>query len=67
VNIGAGSVVGKFVIIKDCVKVLEGSVIPQGTVIPSFSIVGGRPARVIDEMPETGQEMMDLREVYRKI
>ncbi|KAH0545139.1 hypothetical protein FGG08_000751 [Glutinoglossum americanum] len=67
VHIGAGSVVGKFVIIKDCVKVLDGTVIPQGMVIPSFSIVAGRPARVVDEVPETGQEMMDLREVYRKI
>ncbi|KAI9866092.1 MAG: hypothetical protein M1813_001653 [Trichoglossum hirsutum] len=67
VHIGAGSVVGKFAIIKDCVKVLDGTVIPQGMVVPSFSVVAGRPARVIDEVPETGQEMMDLREMYRKI
>ncbi|KAI9767787.1 MAG: hypothetical protein M1840_005468 [Geoglossum simile] len=67
VHIGAGSVVGRFAIIKDCVKVLENTVVPAGMVVPSFSIVAGRPGRVIDEMPETGQEMMDLKEVYRKI
>jgi dynactin 5 len=47
--------------------VLENTVVPAGMVVPSFSIVAGRPGRVIDEMPETGQEMLDLKEVYRKI
>ncbi|CRJ94507.1 hypothetical protein BN1708_017041, partial [Verticillium longisporum] len=44
VYIGHGAVIGEFAIIKDYVRVLEGSVVPPNMVIPSFSIVGGQPA-----------------------
>ncbi|KAF5874811.1 putative f-box domain-containing protein [Botrytis fragariae] len=47
VNIGANVVVGKFVIVKDFVKILEGTVVPPNMVIPSFSVVGGCPGRVV--------------------
>ena len=46
---------------------LENTVVPAGMVVPSFSVVAGRPGRVVDEVPETGQEMMDLKEACRKI
>ena len=52
VHIGAGVVVGEFAIIKDYVKVLDGSVVPPNMVIPSFSIVGGRAS----ERAETHQK-----------
>lgn len=67
VNIGSNCVVGKFVIIKDFVKILDGTVVPPNMVIPSFSIVAGRPGRVVGEIAEGEIEGFDLREVYRGV
>ncbi|TVY85660.1 Dynactin subunit, partial [Lachnellula willkommii] len=62
VSIGANCTIGKFAIIKDYVKVLDGTVVPPNTVVPSFSIVAGRPGRVVGEIAEGEIEGMDLRE-----
>ena len=59
--------VGKFAIIKDYVRILDGSVVPPIMVIPSFSVVAGRPARVVGEIAEGEVDGMDLREVYRAV
>jgi len=67
VRIGEGCVVGKFAIIKDFVRVLDGAVVPANMVVPSFSVVAGRPARVVGEVAEGEVEGMDLREVYRSV
>ncbi|ROT35473.1 putative dynactin subunit 5 protein [Sodiomyces alkalinus F11] len=67
VHIGHGVVVGEFVIIKDYVRVLDGAVIPPNMVIPSFSIVGGQPARVVGEVPEGGHETFELRDLYKTV
>ncbi|KAI1653819.1 trimeric LpxA-like protein [Daldinia decipiens] len=67
VYIGQNVVVGEFSIIKDYVRVLEGTVIPPNMVIPSFSIVAGQPARVIGEVPEGGHEAFELRELYKTV
>ncbi|KAF3058421.1 Dynactin subunit 5 [Daldinia childiae] len=67
VYIGQNVVVGEFAIIKDYVRVLEGTVIPPNMVIPSFSIVAGQPARVIGEVPEGGHEAFELRELYKTV
>jgi len=67
VHIGQGCIIGKFAIIKDCVRILDGTVVPANMVIPSFSVVGGRPGRVIAEIPEGGQESLDCREIYKSV
>jgi len=67
VKIGSNVVVGKFAIIKDYVRILDGSVVPPNMVIPSFSVVAGRPARVVGEIAEGEVDGMDLREVYRGV
>jgi dynactin 5 len=67
VHIGANVVVGKFVLIKDFVKILEGTVVPPNMIIPSFSIVAGRPGRVVGEIPEGGHEAFDCRELYKSV
>jgi dynactin 5 len=76
VHIGPRCVLGPFTIIKDNVQILEGSVLPQGMVVPPGSIVAGQPARVIDEVPEgwgsggkTGEtvEGGELRDLVRSI
>lgn len=65
--IGPNCVIGKFTIIKDYVRILEGSVVPPNMVIPSFSVVAGRPARVVGEIAEGEIDGMDLREMYRSV
>ncbi len=67
INIGSNCVIGKFTIIKDYVKILDGTVVPPNMVIPSFSIVAGRPGRVVGEIAEGEIDGMDLREVYRSV
>lgn len=67
VHIGAKVVVGEFAIIKDYVRILDGSVVAPNTVIPSFSIVAGQPARVIGEVPEGGHEAFELRDLYKTV
>ena len=52
VSIGRDCVVGNMVIIKDYVRVLDGSHLVAGSVWPSFSVVAGRPARVVGEVGE---------------
>lgn len=78
VVIGAGTVVGKFAILKEGCKVLEGTVVPGGMVVPSGCVVGGRPAREVGvcgdgwgvgEWDKDGGsgEGADLRELWRGV
>ncbi|KAK1770753.1 dynactin subunit 5 [Phialemonium atrogriseum] len=67
VHIGQGVVVGEFAIIKDYARILDGTVVPPNMVIPSFSVVAGRPARVVGEVPEGGHEAFELKELYKSV
>jgi carbonic anhydrase/acetyltransferase-like protein (isoleucine patch superfamily) len=67
VHIGSNCVVGKFAVIHDCVRILDGTVVPSHANIPSFSIVGGNPGRVVAELPEGGEEGLECREVYKTV
>ncbi|KAI1635365.1 trimeric LpxA-like protein [Biscogniauxia mediterranea] len=67
VHIGRGVSVGEFAIIKDYVRVLDGAVVAPNTVVPSFSVVAGQPARVVGEVPEGGHEAFELRELYKSV
>ncbi|KAB5525677.1 trimeric LpxA-like protein [Coniochaeta sp. 2T2.1] len=67
VHIGKGVVIGEMAIIKDYSRILDDTVVPPHMVIPSFSIVAGRPARVIGEVPEGGHEAFELRELYKTV
>ena len=46
VLIGEGTVVGNGCIIKDCCRILPGSALPEGMVVPPFSLVSGVPAKI---------------------
>lgn len=52
VYIGSGVTVGNMCMIKENVKVLDGAVLPAGTIWASGVIVGGSPARVVGELAE---------------
>ncbi|KAL2152734.1 hypothetical protein VTH82DRAFT_5919 [Thermothelomyces myriococcoides] len=56
-----------YAIIKDYVRILDGTVVPPNMVIPSFSIVAGQPARLIGEVPEGGHEAFVLRDLYKTV
>ncbi|KEY72073.1 hypothetical protein S7711_00090 [Stachybotrys chartarum IBT 7711] len=67
VLIGKGCVINEFAIIKDYVKILDGTIIPASMVVPSFSIVAGQPGRVIEEIPEGGHDEFELRDLYKTV
>ncbi|VUC21849.1 unnamed protein product [Clonostachys rosea] len=68
VHIGRDCTIGEFAIIKDCVRILDGTIVPPHMVIPSFSIVAGQPARLIGELPEGGSlEDFELRDLYKSV
>lgn len=67
VHIGRDVVIGEFCIIKDYVRILDGTILAPQTVIPSFSIVAGQPGRVVGEVPEGGHEAFELRDLYKTV
>ncbi|EPS43305.1 hypothetical protein H072_2726 [Dactylellina haptotyla CBS 200.50] len=67
VHIGKNCVVGKFTIIKDCVRIEDGTIIAPNSVIPSFSSVEGHPGQAIGELPETAAEVLELKELYKSV
>jgi len=52
VYIGENCVLQPFSLIHQNVKILPGTVVPPNMVIPSGSIIAGRPARVVGELGE---------------
>lgn len=52
VHIGANVSIGSFVLVKEGSKILPGAIVPNNMVIPSGSIVGGRPARIVGMVGE---------------
>lgn len=64
--IGEGCTIGNMSIVKECVVVEDGTVVPERAVIPPFSRVAGNPGLVVEELPEViGEVIRDrLREAY---
>ncbi|KAF1986444.1 trimeric LpxA-like protein [Aulographum hederae CBS 113979] len=81
VHIGEGCVLQALCVVKENVKILPYTVVPPNMTIPSNSVVGGRPARIVGELGDgwgmtTGSaggdnegwvEGGDLRELVRAI
>ncbi|EPQ29998.1 uncharacterized protein PFL1_02671 [Pseudozyma flocculosa PF-1] len=61
VEVGANCVIGRFVMIKDCVRILDNSVVAPNTVIPPYSIYGGSPAKLVGELPEMFLESCEAK------
>ncbi|CBZ55283.1 putative dynactin p25 [Neospora caninum Liverpool] len=65
VQIGSDCVVGNRCILKDFCKILPGTVLAADTVVPSFTVFGGKPGRMVAELPE-GEAMLMKLEAIRK-
>jgi dynactin 5 len=52
VVIGARCVLQPFCIIRENVRILDDTVVPANMIVPPGVVVGGRPARVLDEVGE---------------
>ncbi|KAG9320130.1 hypothetical protein KVV02_007043 [Mortierella alpina] len=61
VTIGKNCVIGRFAIIKDCSRIEDNTVIPPNSVVPSFSVYKGSPGKLVDELPESIQEICEAR------
>lgn len=61
VDIGRNCILGKLSILKDCIRVLDDSVIPAGAVLASGTIWAGSPAQCIGEVPESFVEKHEER------
>lgn len=61
VEIGKNCVIGRFSIIKDCVKIADNTIIPPGTVIASMSSYAGSPGRWHADLPEGAPELMEAQ------
>ena len=80
VVVGRDAVIGNGCVIRDGVKILDGAIMVPGMVAPRGVIVGGRPARILGELPDgwglpgsgeegdaTWVEGGELRELVRSI
>ncbi|KAJ3237046.1 hypothetical protein HDU81_010049 [Chytriomyces hyalinus] len=59
VQIGKNCVIGRFAIIKDCAQILDNTVIAPNCIIPSFSVYGGNPGLLVEELPECWPQVME--------
>ncbi|KAF8945225.1 hypothetical protein BGZ52_009861, partial [Haplosporangium bisporale] len=61
VKIGKNCVIGRFAIIKDCCRIEDNTVIPPNSVVPSFSVYKGSPGKLVDELPESIQDIYEAQ------
>eukprot|EP01134_Creolimax_fragrantissima_P003013 CFRG3013T1 len=57
VHIGKSVVIGQRCIIKDCVRIEDGAVLPPDMIVAPFSIVSGSPAKITGRCLECEQEL----------
>ena len=58
VHIGKNCVIGKRCVIKDCCQIANNSVLPPDTVVATFTLYGGNPAKPIGDLPESTEYLM---------
>lgn len=51
--VGRGCAIDKRCVIKDCVRILDGTVLAPGTVVPPYTVYGGVPGRMVGRLPES--------------
>ncbi len=53
VHIGKNCIIGHRCYLKDNCKILDGSVLPADTIVPPFTVFGGKPAVYLGDLPES--------------
>ncbi|PWN29330.1 putative dynactin Arp1 p25 subunit RO12 [Jaminaea rosea] len=61
IDIGRDCIIGRFVTVKDCVRICDGSVVAPYTTIPSGQVWAGNPAKKVGSLPETWAELHEAR------
>ncbi|GAA5822678.1 hypothetical protein JCM5353_000632 [Sporobolomyces roseus] len=61
VEIGKNCIIGPLVILKDYCKVLDGSVVGNGTIIPSLTEWSGSPARPARQLADSTPEIVEAK------
>ena len=65
VHIGKNCIIGHRVVIKDNTKILDDSVLAADTIVPPFTVFGGKPALYLGELTESmAQINADLCKTY---
>ncbi len=58
-HIGKNCVIAKQCILKDCCRIPDNTILAPNTVVPPFTVYGNNSnERVIEELPESFQEVM---------
>lgn len=58
VHIGKNCVIGRHSVLKSCCAIADNTIVPPGTTVPCFSVVGGSPGLVVGELPECAEHVM---------
>jgi len=58
VYIGKNCVIGRRAVLRDCCMIADNSIVSPETVVPSFAIYEGNPARYSRELPGPTQDIM---------
>ncbi|KAJ3424977.1 dynactin subunit 5 [Anaeramoeba flamelloides] len=56
VEIGKNCIIERGCILKDCCKILDGTILPAETVVAPYQIYGGKPGKLIGSLPESRLE-----------
>lgn len=69
VYIGKNCHIGEFSVIKDCVLIEDGTVIPPYVSVSPFSRMSGKPSQFIEELPESTEQVLEMycRKLYAGI
>ncbi|EJD07275.1 dynactin, subunit p25 [Fomitiporia mediterranea MF3/22] len=59
VEIGKNCIISKFVIIKDCAKIADNTVLMPGCVVPALAHFSGAPGQFVEDLPESTQEVIE--------
>jgi len=57
VHIGKGAIIGKRCILKDCCRILPGTILGPDTVVPPFAVFAGTPGQCVGQLPECVLEL----------
>ena len=46
-------------IIKDCAKIADNTILAANTVVPALALYAGSPGKFVEDLPESTQELVE--------